>query len=62
VLNKIANPQDRKFSDAVLILCPNLTVRERLQVLRPERPDNYYDKFDLLPPGFKEGLTQILFT
>ncbi len=58
VLNKIANPRDRRFSDAVLVVCPNLTVRERLQVLRPERPDNYYDKFDLLPPGFKEGLTR----
>ncbi len=58
VLNKIANPQERKFSDAVLVVCPNLTVRERLQVLRPKRPDNYYDKFDLLPPGFKEGLTR----
>ncbi|MEM3453359.1 MAG: DEAD/DEAH box helicase family protein, partial [Candidatus Hadarchaeum sp.] len=58
VLNKIANPQDRRFSDAVLVVCPNLTVKERLQVLRPERPDNYYDKFDLLPPGFIEGLTR----
>ena len=27
VLNKLANPQDRRFSDAVLIVCPNLLLR-----------------------------------
>src|SRR3990172_1002519 len=32
VLNKLANPQDRRLSDAVLIVCPNLTIRERLQI------------------------------
>ncbi|CCW33853.1 Type III restriction enzyme, res subunit [Chthonomonas calidirosea] len=31
VLNKLANPQDRRFCDAVLIVCPNLTIKERLQ-------------------------------
>ncbi len=30
VMNKVQNPQDRRFSDAILVLCPNLTVRERL--------------------------------
>src|SRR5690606_18729430 len=25
------------------------TVKERLQVLRPEHPDNYYEAFDLVP-------------
>ncbi|MBM4287816.1 MAG: hypothetical protein FJ135_06660 [Deltaproteobacteria bacterium] len=58
VLNKMAAPQDRRFSDAVLIVCPNLTIRERLQVLLPEKPNNYYDRFELLPPGLKERLTQ----
>ena len=35
VLNKLAYPQDQRFSDAVLIVCPNLTIKERLQVLLP---------------------------
>jgi type III restriction enzyme len=30
ILNKVHNPQDRRFSDAILVVCPNLTVRERL--------------------------------
>lgn len=38
VLNKVHNPQDPRFSDAILVLCPNLTVRERLggAVARPD--------------------------
>lgn len=58
VLNKIANPQDRRFSDAVLIVCPNRTIRERLQVLLPWHPKNYYRQFDLVPPGLQEHLQQ----
>jgi len=58
VLNKLANPQDRRFSDAVLLVCPNLTIRERLQVLLPWKPNNYYDKFDLVPRGMMERLQQ----
>ena len=58
VLNKLANPQDRRFSDAVLLVCPNLTIKERLQVLLPWRSNNYYDKFDLVPRGMLERLQQ----
>ncbi|NLG83374.1 MAG: DEAD/DEAH box helicase family protein [Firmicutes bacterium] len=58
VMNKLANPQDRRFSDAVLLVCPNLTVRERLEVLLPWRPDNYYERFDLIPRGMLERLQQ----
>ncbi|MFA0749977.1 MAG: hypothetical protein SLRJCFUN_000380 [Candidatus Fervidibacter sp.] len=58
VLNKLAYPNDCRFSDAVLIVCPNLTIRERLQVLLPWKPNNYYEKFDLLPRGMIERLQQ----
>jgi len=58
VLNKLANPQDRRFSDAVLVVCPNLTIRERLQVLLPWHSKNYYMRFDLVPPGMLERLQQ----
>lgn len=47
--NRGRRPADRRFADAVLVVCPNLTVKERLQVLRPEHPLNYYEAFDLLP-------------
>lgn len=58
VLNKLANPRDRRFSDAVLLVCPNLTIRERLQVLLPWKSNNYYDRFDLVPRGMMESLQQ----
>jgi type III restriction enzyme len=58
VLNKLANPQDKRFSDAVLLVCPNLTIRERLQVLLPWHPKNYYERFDLVPGSFLERLQQ----
>lgn len=47
--NRGRNPGDERFPNAVLVCCPNLTVKERLQVLRPERPDNYYAAFDIVP-------------
>lgn len=56
VLNKSRQPQDRRFSDAVLVVCPNLTVRERLEVLRPSDPANYYAAFDLVPAGLRAAL------
>lgn len=40
---------DERFPNAVLAVCPNLTIKERLQVLRPEDPENYYAAFDLVP-------------
>lgn len=61
VLNKLTNPQDKRFSDAVLLVCPNLTIRERLQVLLPWRERNYYVQFDLIPPGLMERLQQARF-
>ncbi|MEZ4711089.1 MAG: DEAD/DEAH box helicase family protein [Caldilineaceae bacterium] len=42
-------PSDERFPHAVLAVCPNLTIKERLQVLRPDHPDNYYERFDLAP-------------
>jgi len=47
--NRGSQPSDVRFPDAALIICPNLTIRERLQVLRPDIVDNYYRKFDLIP-------------
>ncbi len=43
-------PGDERFPSAALVVCPNLTIKERLQVLRPDNKDGtYYDEFDLVP-------------
>ncbi len=44
---------------AAPVVCPNLTVKERLQVLRPEHEGNYYQAFEIVPsqliPELKKG-------
>ncbi len=49
-LNKLANPQDGRFSDAFLVCTPGITIRDRLRVLLPSDPNNYYRLHDLVPP------------
>jgi type III restriction enzyme len=55
-LNKLANRQDQRFSDAFLIVSPGITIRDRLRVLLPSDPNNYYRQLDLLPPSLREEL------
>jgi type III restriction enzyme len=47
-LNKVANPQDMRFSDAFLAITPGITIRDRLRVLLPNDPDTYYRKLNLV--------------
>jgi type III restriction enzyme len=51
--NRGVNPNSKEFPNAVLVVCPNLTVKERLQVLRPEDPKNYYSEFDIVPVKYR---------
>lgn len=48
-LNKLANPQDNRFTDTFLIITPGITIRDRLRVLLPNDPGNYYQERDILP-------------
>lgn len=57
-LNKIENPQDRRFSDAFLVVAPGITIRDRLRVLRPSEPDNYYRERDVVPDDLWDRLTR----
>ena len=56
VLNKQANPQDTRFTDAFLIVTPGITIRDRLRVLLPNDPQNYYKQRDILPVDRMENL------
>src|SRR5687768_15889654 len=56
VLNKAANNQDARYSKNVLLIAPGLTVRKRLDVLKPEGPDNYYDLFKIVPDSLMQTL------
>jgi type III restriction enzyme len=41
-LNKARYPQDTRFTDAFAIITPGITIRDRLNVLLPNDPQNYY--------------------
>jgi len=55
-LNKLANPQDARFSDSFLIVTPGITIRDRLRVLQPNEPENYYRQRDILPSELMQEL------
>ena len=61
--NRAKVPSDERFPAAALVVCPNLTIKERLQVLRPEG-ENYYDEFNLIPTKLRPLLNrgQVLIT
>ncbi len=58
VINKATYPNDGRFSKNIFVVAPNLTVRERLSVLMPSEPKNYYEEFDVVPVSLREKLAQ----
>lgn len=56
--NRGINPADARFPGRALVVCPNLTIKERLQVLSPGDPGNYYDQFDLVPSALRPELAK----
>ena len=57
-LNKLANRQDSRFSDAFLIVAPGITIRDRLRVLLPNDPQTYYRQRDIVPADLMPQLHQ----
>lgn len=57
-LNKIANSTDKRFSKNILVIAPGLTVKDRLRVLKPERADNFYQNFNIVPSSMWQELLQ----
>ena len=60
-LNKIANSQDARFSDTFLIVTPGITIKDRLRVLLPNDPQNYYKLHDIIPPDLLPELDKAKF-
>ena len=54
-LNKVASPSDARFAKRFLVVTPGITIRDRLRVLSPSDPGNYYDERDLVPADLKAG-------
>ncbi len=63
-VNAVRRPGSKKFTRGFLIVTPGITIRDRLRVLKPEEPDNYYRERDVVPSFQMEqlGRAKILIT
>lgn len=57
-LNKLASPQDNRFTDTFVLIAPGITIRDRLRVLMPNDPSNYYRERDIIPNELMQSLCQ----
>jgi type III restriction enzyme len=58
-MNSWANRGDGRVSDVVLVVCPNVTIRNRLAELDPRRGEaSIYRTRDLVSPHLMPLLTQ----
>ncbi|MGE4318634.1 MAG: BPTD_3080 family restriction endonuclease [Deferribacterales bacterium] len=58
VLNKTSYPTNPKYAKDVFVVAPGLTVKQRLQVLNPTDPNNFYDAFGIVPATLKHKMYQ----
>lgn len=59
ILNKVNDRSDGRFSDVVLVVCPNVTIRDRLRELYPELGEaSLYRTRDLVSKPLMPLLTQ----
>ncbi|WP_204140068.1 BPTD_3080 family restriction endonuclease [Halomicronema sp. CCY15110] len=57
ILNKVNDRSDARFSDVVLIVCPNVTIRDRLAELNPDSGEaSLYRTRDLVPSRLMDSL------
>lgn len=55
-VNKARTPNSKKFTDAFLVVCPGITIKDRLRVLKPSEPENVYEALDLVPPDLLDAV------
>jgi len=48
-INAVRRPNSKRFTRGFLVVCPGLTIRDRLRVLQPNDPDSYYKDRELVP-------------
>lgn len=53
-VNKARQPASRSFADGFLIITPGITIKDRLRVLLPSDPNNYYVALDLVPRDMRD--------
>ena len=48
-INAVRHPESKRFTRGFLIVTPGITIKDRLRVLLPNDPDNYYATRELVP-------------
>ena len=55
-LNAVRSPTSKTFTRGFLVVAPGLTIKDRLRVLQPNDPDNYYTHRELVPADLREDM------
>ncbi len=55
-INAVRRPTSKNFTRGFLVVAPGLTIKDRLRVLQPSDPDNYYDTRGLVPGDMLEDV------
>ncbi len=55
-VNAVQHPGSKQFTRGFLIVAPGLTIKDRLRVLQPNDPDNYYSTRELVPNDLLEDV------
>ena len=48
-INAARHSSSKKFTHGFLVVTPGITIKDRLQILQPNHPDNYYSNRELVP-------------
>ena len=57
-VNAARSPQSSAFTNNFLVVTPGITIRDRLRVLLPNDPENYYERRDLVPDEMLDAVRQ----
>ena len=58
-LNKLhSSSSSGRYAKRFLIVAPGITIRDRLRVLQPNDPENYYDQRDVVPSDLRPQLAK----
>ena len=55
-INAVRRPNSRRFTKGFLVVTPGITIKDRLRVLQPNDPDNYYLHRELVPGDMLDDL------
>lgn len=55
-LNSVRSKDSKTFTRGFLVVSPGITIKDRLRVLQPNDPDNYYKESELVPEDMREDM------